>query len=65
VIKLKKNFLRGSYPPVVTPFKHGEVDYDKFAEIVDYMIDNGTHGILVTSPRLCRRMSASSSTNWR
>jgi 4-hydroxy-tetrahydrodipicolinate synthase len=48
VIKLKNNFLRGSYPPAVTPIKKGEVDYDKFAEIVDYMIDNGSHGILVT-----------------
>lgn len=48
MIKLKNNFLRGSYPPAVTPFKKGEVDYDKFAEIVDYMIDNGSHGILVT-----------------
>ena len=48
MIKLKNNFLRGSYPPAVTPFKNGEVDYDKFAEICDYMIDNGSHGILAT-----------------
>jgi 4-hydroxy-tetrahydrodipicolinate synthase len=48
VIKLKKDFLRGSYPPVVTPFKNGAVDYDTFAKLVNYMIKNGTHGILVT-----------------
>jgi 4-hydroxy-tetrahydrodipicolinate synthase len=48
VIKLKKDFLRGSYPPVVTPFKNGKVDYDTFAKVVNYMIKNGTHGILVT-----------------
>ena len=48
MIKLKKDFLRGSYPPVVTPFKNGKVDYDTFAKLVNYMIKNGTHGILVT-----------------
>jgi len=48
VIKLKKDFLRGSYPPVITPFKNGKVDYDTFAKLVNYMIKNGTHGILVT-----------------
>jgi len=48
VIKLKKNFLRGSYPPAVTPFKNGKVDYAKFEEVVDYMIVNGSHGVLIT-----------------
>jgi 4-hydroxy-tetrahydrodipicolinate synthase len=48
VIKLKKDFLRGSYPPVVTPFKNGKVDYDTFAKLVNYTIKNGSHGILVT-----------------
>jgi 4-hydroxy-tetrahydrodipicolinate synthase len=48
VIKLKKDFLRGSYPPVVTPFKNGKVDYDTFAKVTNYMIKNGSHGILVT-----------------
>lgn len=48
MIKLKKNFLRGSYPPAVTPFKNGKVDYAKFEEVVDYMIVNGSHGVLIT-----------------
>lgn len=48
MIKLKKDFLRGSYPPAVTPFKNGKVDFNKFAEIVDYMIANGSHGVLIT-----------------
>ncbi len=48
MIKLDKKFLRGSYPPVVTPFRKGAVDYDKFAELVDYQIKEGSHGILVT-----------------
>jgi len=48
MIKLDKKFLRGSYPPVVTPFRKGAVDYAKFAELVDYQIKEGSHGILVT-----------------
>lgn len=48
MISLDRNFLRGSYPPVVTPFRNGEVDYRKYAELVDYQIANGSHGILVT-----------------
>jgi 4-hydroxy-tetrahydrodipicolinate synthase len=39
--------LRGSIPPLVTPFKNGAVDYDRFAEIVDFQIEHGSHGILV------------------
>ncbi len=48
MIPLDKGFLKGSYPPVVTPFRGGEVDYAKYAELVEYQISNGTHGILVT-----------------
>ena len=39
--------LRGSIPPLVTPFKDGEVDYDKFAELVSFQIEQGSHGVLV------------------
>jgi 4-hydroxy-tetrahydrodipicolinate synthase len=39
--------LRGSIPPLITPFKRGEVDYDKYAELVAFQIDQGSHGILV------------------
>lgn len=39
--------LRGSIPPLVTPFRRGEVDYDKYAELVNYQIEQGSHGILV------------------
>lgn len=48
MMQLKKDFLRGSYPPLVTPFKNGEVDYDCYARLVERQIENGTHGILVT-----------------
>jgi 4-hydroxy-tetrahydrodipicolinate synthase len=48
VIKLEHNFLRGSYTPVVTPFKQGKVDFDKYAELVEYQAVQGSHGVLVT-----------------
>lgn len=39
--------LRGSIPPLVTPFKHGAVDYDRYAALVEFQIREGSHGILV------------------
>lgn len=48
MIGLEKGFLRGSYPPLVTPFRGGEVDYECYGKLVDYQIAGGTHGILVT-----------------
>ena len=39
--------IRGSIPPVITPFKNGEVDYVTYANLIEYQIKNGTHGILV------------------
>src|SRR5712691_9626521 len=47
MIKLDDGFLRGSYPPLVTPFKNGEVDYDSYARLVEFQIAQGTHGIVV------------------
>jgi 4-hydroxy-tetrahydrodipicolinate synthase len=39
--------LKGSIPPLVTPFKNGEVDYDTYARLVAIQIEKGSHGILV------------------
>jgi 4-hydroxy-tetrahydrodipicolinate synthase len=39
--------LKGSMPPLVTPFRKGEVDYDAYGNLVSFQIENGTHGILV------------------
>jgi 4-hydroxy-tetrahydrodipicolinate synthase len=39
--------LEGSIPPLLTPFKDGEVDYDAYARLVQMQIDEGSHGILV------------------
>jgi 4-hydroxy-tetrahydrodipicolinate synthase len=44
---MDETFLRGSYPPLVTPFRDGMVDYDAFAGLVEHQIANGSHGIVV------------------
>jgi len=48
MIKVDHNFLRGSYTPVVTPFRDGKVHYEKFAELVDRQAREGSHGVVVT-----------------
>lgn len=39
--------LRGSIPPLVTPFRSGAVDEAAYARLVSFQIESGTHGILV------------------
>src|SRR6202162_6569758 len=39
--------LRGSMPPLATPFKDGWVDYDPYERLVQFQIDAGSHGIVV------------------
>ncbi len=39
--------LRGSIPPLITPFRDAEIDYDAYARMVDAQIGEGSHGILV------------------
>jgi 4-hydroxy-tetrahydrodipicolinate synthase len=48
VISLEQNFLRGSYTPVITPFRNNEVDFEKFAQLVERQVREGSHGILVS-----------------
>jgi 4-hydroxy-tetrahydrodipicolinate synthase len=47
MIELQDDVLRGSIPPIVTPFKNGEVDYDRLADLIDFQARNGTHGVLI------------------
>ncbi len=47
MIDLEPDFLKGSYPPLITPFKDGAVDYDTYQHFVDFQIREGTHGILI------------------
>ena len=40
--------FEGIYTPVITPFHNdGSVDKEGFAEVLEFLIDAGTHGILV------------------
>ncbi|MBD5605430.1 MAG: 4-hydroxy-tetrahydrodipicolinate synthase [Candidatus Eremiobacteraeota bacterium] len=39
--------LRGSIPPLVTPFRDGTVDLEAYARLVEFHVANGSHGILV------------------
>src|SRR5580704_13835735 len=48
MIRLEPGFLRDSYPPLVTPFKNGKVDYRKFAALSERHVAEGSHGIVVT-----------------
>ena len=42
------SIFTGAGVAIVTPFKdNGEVDYEKFAEMVEYQIENGTDAIIV------------------
>lgn len=47
MIALKPDFLKGSYPPIVTPFKDGEVDYETYAKLCERQVTEGSHGIVV------------------
>lgn len=48
MIKLEPGFLRGSYTPVITPFRNGAVDLDKYAELIERQAREGSHGVVVT-----------------
>ena len=38
--------FKGSIPALITPFIKGEVDYDSFAKIIDWLIKQGSHGFV-------------------
>ena len=40
--------LRGSMPPLITPFRDGAVDEATFERLVDLQVREGSHGVLVT-----------------
>ncbi len=39
--------IKGSIPPLITPFKVGAVDYDAYAELIEFQVAEGSHGVLV------------------
>ena len=38
--------LQGSFPPLVTPFRDGEVDLAAYRALASHVIDGGSHGIV-------------------
>ena len=46
--------FEGIYTPVITPFHNdGSVDKEGFAEVLEFLIDAGTHGIVVAGTTGC------------
>ena len=39
--------LKGSVPPLVTPFRSGEVDYPAYAALLETVVAGGSHGVVV------------------
>jgi 4-hydroxy-tetrahydrodipicolinate synthase len=42
-------FLKGAFTPLVVPFRNGEVDFDRYAVLIEWQIGQGTHGLLVNA----------------
>ncbi len=38
--------IQGAIVAIVTPFKNGQVDEDKYRELIEFQIEHGTHGIV-------------------
>jgi 4-hydroxy-tetrahydrodipicolinate synthase len=49
MIVRKIPFLKGAFTPLVVPFKNGFVDYERYAELIEWQIEQGTHGLLVNA----------------
>jgi 4-hydroxy-tetrahydrodipicolinate synthase len=45
----KVPFLKGAFTPLVVPFRSGEVDFDRYAKLIEWQIEQGTHGLLVNA----------------
>lgn len=43
------DFLRGSYTPLVVPFRDGEVDFEDYARLCEWQIENGANGLLTNA----------------
>ena len=39
--------LKGSIPPVITPFSDNEIDLASYKKLIEFHIEEGSHGILV------------------
>lgn len=39
--------LKGSIPPIITPIRGDAVDYDAYAGLLEFQVNEGSHGVLV------------------
>ena len=39
--------IKGSIPPLFTPFRGGQVDFDTYARMLEFQIAQGSHGVLI------------------
>ena len=44
---MEEKMLQGSYVALVTPFKHGSIDWNALEGLIQYHLDEGTNGILL------------------
>jgi 4-hydroxy-tetrahydrodipicolinate synthase len=44
---MKLDALRGSIPPLITPFRDGGVDLECFEKLIEFQIEQGSHGVLI------------------
>lgn len=47
MISLAHDALRGSYPPLVTPFRDGALDVESYQALVERHVAAGSHGVVV------------------
>jgi 4-hydroxy-tetrahydrodipicolinate synthase len=45
----KVPFLKGAFTPLIVPFQDGSVDYGRYANLIEWQIEQGTHGLLVNA----------------
>ncbi|HLI24246.1 MAG TPA: dihydrodipicolinate synthase family protein, partial [Acidimicrobiales bacterium] len=48
MIRLPEQALAGSYPPLVTPFSDGKVDYSAYERLIEHQVAGGSQGVVVT-----------------
>jgi 4-hydroxy-tetrahydrodipicolinate synthase len=45
----KVPFLKGAFTPLIVPFKSGAIEYDRYAGLIEWQIEQGAHGLLVNA----------------
>ena len=43
----KLEAIRGSIPPIITPLRGDQIDYDAYGKLIERQVAEGSHGVLV------------------